>query len=104
MLRITTISTAAGQRWILCGRLTGRWVRELRLNWEHVSISSPVRRRVIDLADVTFVDESGESLLRELKRDGAVFTGNCGVDVRHIVENLGDDSKPAVRKYLGCPE
>src|SRR6202035_4051100 len=95
--------TPTEQKWILCGQLAGRWVREFRLNWEKEQ--RPSRGRVVvDLADVTFVDERGETLLRELEQDGAEFVGNCGVEVRDIVDNLHANGTSSVRKYLDRPD
>ena len=104
MLRITNTSSADEQRWILYGQLAGRWVRELQVNWESKRDCPQGRRRVIDLTDVLFVDESGELLLRELKSDGAEFVGNCGVEVKHMVDHLPDGGPGTVRKYLARPE
>jgi hypothetical protein len=41
----------------------------------------------MDLSDVTFIDESGEQLLSEMKRAGAEFVAAC-VATKHLLENL----------------
>ena len=87
MLRITNRTTAGEVRWVLCGRLAGPWVGELRSNWEQARAWSRGRRQVIDLSDVTSIDEKGEALLGELKDDGAEFLAR-GVYTRHLLENL----------------
>jgi hypothetical protein len=87
MLRITNSATVDEERWILCGRLAGLWVAELRSNWDQVRARSPGRRCVIDLSDVTFINEDGEGLLGELRDEGAEFVAR-GVCNRHLLENL----------------
>jgi anti-anti-sigma regulatory factor len=73
MLRITHKETETEQRWTLCGQLTGPWVVELRACWEHGRQAGVDTRAVVDLSDVTFIDESGEQLLSEMRSGGAEF-------------------------------
>jgi len=87
MLKITNSVTVDEERWILSGQLAGAWVAELRSNWDLVRDRSGGRRYVIDLRDVTLIDESGEGLLGELRNDGAEFVAK-GVYTKHILENL----------------
>jgi hypothetical protein len=42
---------------------------------------------VIDLSDVTLIDENGEGLLGELRDEGAEFVAR-GVYTKHLLENL----------------
>jgi len=42
---------------------------------------------VVDLSDVTFIDEAGESLLSEMKSAGVTFVA-AGVETKHLLENL----------------
>jgi hypothetical protein len=87
MLKITNSATVNEEKWILCGQLAGLWVAELRSNWAQVRDRSRGRRYVIDLSDVTLIDERGEGLLRELKDEGAEFVAK-GVYTKHLLENL----------------
>ena len=87
MLKIAHSETVNEERWILCGRLAGLWVAELRSCWDQVRGRSRGRRCVIDLNDVTPIDESGEALLGELKDEGAELVAR-GVYTRHLIENL----------------
>ena len=87
MLKITNSATVNEDRWTLCGQLAGLWVAELRSNWAQVRDRSVGRRRVIDLSDVTLIDEHGEGLLRELRDEGAEFVAK-GVYTKHLLENL----------------
>ena len=99
MLKITNNATANEEKWILCGQLAGPWVAELRSNWDEVRGWSRGQRYVVDLSDVTFIDERGEGLLRELRDEGAEFVAR-GVDTRHLLENLKAKEEPALRRFL----
>jgi anti-anti-sigma regulatory factor len=87
MLKIANSATFNEQRWILSGQLAGPWIAELRSNWDQVRDRSRGRRYVIDLGDVTFIDERGEGLLEQLKDEGAEFVAR-GVSIKHLLENL----------------
>lgn len=99
MLRITNNVTGVECKWSLCGQLTGPWVAELRSNWQQASRKYGDRRRVVDLSDVTFIDEDGEGLLREMKKEGAVFVAT-GVETVHVLENLKTRGKRTLRRFL----
>ena len=87
MLKITNSAAANEDRWILCGKLAGPWVGELRSNWDQVRDRSRGRRHVIDLSDVTVIDKSGEELLAALREEGAEFVAR-GVYTKHVLEDL----------------
>jgi hypothetical protein len=87
MLRITNSATVDEARWILCGRLAGPWVAELRSNWDQVRERWSGAKYVIDLSDVVLIDESGEELLGELRDEGAEFVAR-GVYIKHLLETL----------------
>jgi anti-anti-sigma regulatory factor len=97
MLRIANSATFNEQRWILSGQLAGPWVAELRSNWDQVRDRSRGRRYVIDLGDVTFIDERGEGLLGQLQDEGAEFVAR-GVSIKHLLENLkSKEHRPSQR-------
>lgn len=87
MLRITINDTAAEQKWILQGRLTGPWVEQLSSKWDETRSARQGRRCLVDVRDLTFFDQSGESVLRVMKREGAEFTA-CGVCIKHVLKGL----------------
>ena len=96
MLKITHDGSSGEQRWTLCGQLSGPWVAELRSVWEREFHSKPC---VVDLSDVTWIDERGESLLRTMKADGAQFVAR-GVDMKHLLNHLKSRNKPSLRRSL----
>jgi hypothetical protein len=100
MLRITTSADAASRRWTLWGQLAGLWVAELREEWMRLRCESRDGQLLVDLSDVTFIDEAGEELLREMRDRGVEFVAK-GVETRHILENLATREKPQLRRFLG---
>jgi ABC-type transporter Mla MlaB component len=99
MLRITNSGTADEYKWILCGQLAGPWVAELRSNWEQKCRASSGQKCVVDLSDVTSIDEGGEELLREMRNAGADFIAT-GVDTKHILRMLKTSGKRPLRRFL----
>jgi len=67
MLRITVVESSTDTvRLRVEGRVTGRWVEELRRSCE-VQARSDGIRLFLDLAEVSFVDAGGIELLKELR-------------------------------------
>ena len=102
MLRITHARTETEQRWTLCGRLTRPWVAELRASWEQSRQDGLNARTVVDLSDVTFIDESGEKLLSEMGSDGAEFIA-AGVETKYLLKNLKGKGERPLRRFIGGP-
>jgi len=48
----------------------------------------PIRPCVIDLRNATYIDQTAEKILLDMKRSGARFIA-CGVCTRHRLEQLG---------------
>jgi anti-anti-sigma regulatory factor len=99
MLKITNTGTETEQRWILCGQLSGPWVAELKSNWETTRLESHGRSCIVDLTDVTFIDERGESVLRAMRSEGARFVAR-GVDTKQLLADLESKRKRPLRKCL----
>ena len=100
MLRITHARTETEQRWTLCGQLTGPWVAELRASWERCRRAKGCPRAVVDLSDVTFIDEGGERLLSEMRSGGAEFVA-AGVATTDLLENLSNQGERSLRRCIG---
>lgn len=101
MLRISYKRAETLHQWILCGQLAGPWVEELRTCWEHASVAAPSIRSLVDLSDVTFIDENGERLLFDMQAQGVEFLA-AGVETKHLLENLAVRGRRPLRKSLGC--
>jgi anti-anti-sigma regulatory factor len=87
MLRITITDTAREELWILQGRLVGPWVKELKASWKKARRTAQGRRRIVNLDDVTFIDKSGERMLRRMANQGAQCVAS-DVYVRHVLDRL----------------
>lgn len=98
MLRISFSRTDHLDRWTLCGQLAGAWVHELRSCWEH-SRKMPGQGATVDLSDVTFIDESGEKLLSEMRNAGVKFVAT-GIETKHLIENLKSKAEKTLRRLV----
>jgi anti-anti-sigma regulatory factor len=85
VLRITIDETPTEKRWILQGRLVGLWVSELRRTWKKTHRPENNRPCVVDLSDVTFIDEKGVRLLRAMSKQGAQFVAT-GIYIKHVLQ------------------
>jgi outer membrane protein TolC len=92
MLKISFSETASEEKWILQGRLTAPWFRELRACWKRKHRRDNQRACIVDLNEITFIDKSGERLLRLLVREGAQCVAT-GVYIKHVLEQLNAKSK-----------
>jgi anti-anti-sigma regulatory factor len=86
MLRITITETQTENRWILQGHLVGPWVAELRRQWKKHRARTD-QKCFVDLNDVTFIDKSGERLLRAICKRGAELAAS-GLYTRHLLEKV----------------
>jgi anti-anti-sigma regulatory factor len=92
VLRITIADTAMEERWILQGRLVSPWVNELKASWKKAHNPVQGRRCIVNLDEVTFIDKSGERMLRSMSKQGARFVA-CDVYVKHVLDRLRRKSK-----------
>ena len=99
MFRITSNETAGGLVWTICGQLAGPFVSELRTTWEQAPLRTEGRKCLVDLSDVTFIDESGALLLRQMRGEGVEFIA-AGVDTSDVVEHLGMTGKRPLRWFM----
>ena len=99
MLKISFSETPVEEKWILEGRLSGVWARELKASWKKNHQTDKKRACIVDLTEVTFIDKTGEGLLCVLRDEGAQFIlGGCYV--RHIVERLKVRRKRKISNLL----
>jgi hypothetical protein len=90
MFRACYSDTAGTQRWSLHGRLAGAWVDELRSCWKQARERVPLSHPIVDLKEVTFIDQAGEKLLAEMRGAGAVLIAT-GVAHQHLLALLERD-------------
>jgi len=78
MLRITTENNSEGAAIKLEGKVAGAWVGELERTWYAVARIHSPKVILVDLCDVTFIDDEGKKLLRWMCGEGASFkTRGC---------------------------
>jgi hypothetical protein len=96
MLRITAPESEERQKWILQGQLAGPWVAEFKSTWD----KAPQHHKcVVDLTDVTFVDEDGARVLCSMKEAGVRFVAR-GVDNKYLLDDLKRQTEPPMRRCL----
>jgi hypothetical protein len=88
MLRITATESTL----TLHGQLAGPFVAELESVWNQTL-------QVVDLTEVTFVDEAGARVLCAMKEAGVRFVAR-GVDTKHLLDELKCKSAPPLRRCL----
>ena len=99
MLKISFSETPSEERWTLHGRLTAPWVRTLRAYWKKNHRRDKQRVCIVDLNEITFIDKSGERLLRHLVREGAQCIAT-GVYVKHVLQQLAAKGKGSILNRL----
>jgi outer membrane protein TolC len=99
MLKIGFSEIPTEEKWILEGRLTEPWVRELRTSWKRNHRTAEERACIVDLNEITFVDKSGKRLLCAMVREGAQCIAS-GTYIKHILENLATRGKGSIFKRL----
>jgi anti-anti-sigma regulatory factor len=87
MLKITITNTAKEELWTLQGRLVAPWVKELKASWKRAHHTTQGRRCIVNLHDVTFIDQSGERMLRCMFAQGAQLVAG-DVYVKQVLDRL----------------
>ena len=99
-MKITFADTETEQRWLLSGQLTGPWAKELKSIWDSAPRARTVRKRVIDLSEVTLIDNDGEEVLRAMGEQGAGFIAR-GIATRHLLDQIRNKGERSLRRCLG---
>jgi hypothetical protein len=87
MLKITVVETPTERRLVLYGKLVGPWIGQLREVWENLLQQLGQRRLVVDLSDVTLIDDSADPLLATMLQQGGELLAS-GVANRWLIEAL----------------
>jgi RND family efflux transporter MFP subunit len=101
MLKINFSQTADEEKWNLHGRLSGPLVHEIWACWRVNHRTDAGRACMVDLNEVTFIDKSGERLLRIMARDGAQFAAS-EIYTKQVIEQLNVRRKRRLPKQLVC--
>jgi anti-anti-sigma regulatory factor len=76
MLRITVLNEPGITRLKLEGKLAHEWVSEAKKAWLALTEMNGHEEIVVDLANVSFVDEAGQQLLTEMRHADAELIGS----------------------------
>lgn len=104
MLKITLHDTPEMLRFQLEGRLVGAWVQEFEQCWRTAVSIRGGRRVVVDLRDVTFIDDPGKDLLQRLGAQNVefiardAFTKAIVDDITSSPRSLNPDEQGRIKK------
>jgi hypothetical protein len=87
MLKITVVDTPTETRLVLYGKLVGPWIGALHRVWENLRPQLGNRRPVVDLNDVTLIDDGADDLLATMLEQGAELVAS-GLANRWLIEAL----------------
>lgn len=90
MLRISVVNDPRTTRFKLEGKLAHEWVGEAQKAWAALSELNGKKRLVVELFDVSFVDQAGRELLVTMHQDGATLLG-CGPMMSAVIEEIRAD-------------
>ena len=103
MLRITTIEKDTGWTLVLAGQLVGPWTSELKEAWKRAYGQAGGAAQVVDLTEITFIDDAGANLLREMKEAGALFVAR-GADTKYLLREIDRELGYGRRCLLWLPK
>jgi anti-anti-sigma regulatory factor len=92
ILRVTIRHSQEAVTLILEGRFTGPWIGEVERAWSAVAGKTEGRHVVVDLSDVTFIDEEAKRLLKRIVEQEGELRAN-DVMTKAIIEEV--QRKPA---------
>jgi anti-anti-sigma regulatory factor len=87
MLRISITNQSGITRFKLEGKLAHEWVREAGTAWAVLKCLNGKHKVMVDLVNVTFVDDDGALLLAQMRRDGAKLIGS-GLLIAALIEEI----------------
>lgn len=87
MLRITTQVSSERRTLRVEGKLCRAGAAELEACWKQARAAEPHLPLQVDLAGVTFVDDTGRTLLEQMHAGGATLVG-CGCATRKLIDDI----------------
>jgi anti-anti-sigma regulatory factor len=88
MLRITMKETPETVAIILEGRLAGEWASELKRAWTEAAERVNARPVSVDLRSVTYADEDGKRVLREIEEQTGAALIATTPWTKHLVAEI----------------
>jgi|SRR5215469_6304052 len=87
MLRISITNEPGLTRFKLEGKLAHEWVHEAETAWAGLKSLNGKHKVLIDLVNVSFVDENGAILLANMRRSGSKLLGG-GLLIAALIEEI----------------
>ena len=100
MLRISVLNGSQSARLKLEGKLAHEWVAEAQKAWAALIDIAGKKKVIVDLADISFVDDHGKELLTLIHRAGSELVGS-GPMVTALIEEIHhklSSTKSSLRK------
>ena len=97
MLKISILDTPCHRRLVLEGKLIAPWVTELNTAFENAGADLDGRELVIELKDLTAINQEGENLFLRLMISGVKFRG-CGVFSKHVLKLIALRTRHALQE------
>jgi len=94
MLRISVMNEPGITRMKLEGKLAHEWVDEAKKAWDRLSEMDGAREIVVDLLNVSFVDDAGHQLLAEIRHAGVELMGS-GPLMSALIDEIEDAESAA---------
>jgi outer membrane protein len=95
MLRITTEQKRGRTILSVEGRLAGQWVAALEQCWRELYAAAPRQKFSIDLCGVSFIDNAGKVLLKEMHGSGGELIAEGCLNQAIVNEIAGPQAKQA---------
>lgn len=87
MLKISMVDGRIHRRLVLEGKLVAPWAAELRTACQKAKADLNGRELVVEVKNLTAINQAGENVLLELMKEGVKFRG-CGVFTKHMLKQL----------------
>ena len=87
MFRISIVDTRSHRTLVLEGKLVRPWTAEVETAWQSAREQLEGRKLVIDLKNVTLINQDGETTLLRLMEEGAKFSCR-DVLTKHVLKEL----------------
>lgn len=100
MLRISVMNEPGISRMKLEGKLAHEWVDEARNAWAALSELNGETEIVVDLLNVSFVDDAGHELLAEMRHAGAKLMGS-GPLMSALIDEIEEAESAAAQDASG---
>lgn len=87
MLKISIVDNRTQRRLVLEGKLVAPWAGELRPACEKAKADLGDRELVVEVKNLTAINQAGENILLELMKEGVKFRG-FGVFTKHMLKQI----------------